>query len=175
MKSDVDAMKLFVDTMVGTPKFSYAANKNAPRPKTEFANIKLIDDYAVGLPVKRIVKETDESTDYIVRSASRLRFRIGVNETDGKASISIMHGWTSEKMKELMFSTGYGYIRCNPINIEDRKLEKDWEPSQGFSVELYVERVYLETIDNITSMTINGEFITDALDTILIEIQINNN
>jgi len=174
MDVDIHAMQAFVDTMVGIPKFSFPAKKNAPRGATEKATIQLLEEYPVGLPVKRIIEETDDWTKYIVRSASRLRLRISIIETEGLASTKIMHGWTSEAMKALMFSTGYGFIRCNPISIEDAKLEKDWEPRQGLSVELYVERQYIETIDNITSMLINGEFITDALDTLLVQIQINN-
>ena len=173
MKQDIYAMQAFVDSMVGIEKFSYPAKKNAKRPTGEFANIQLLEEYAVGLPVHTITNETEDFTEYVVKSASRLRFRISVVETDGIASTKIMHGWTSPAMKALMFNAEYGYIKCNPISIEDGKLEKDWEPRQGFSVELYVTRTYSETIDNITSMVIGGEFITDALDTILIQIEIN--
>lgn len=174
MKADIQAMQAFVDTMVGIPKFTFPAKKNAPRGVTEFAHVQLLEEYAVGLPHKKILEETNDWTKYLVRSASRLRFRLSIIETEGLASTKVMHGWTSEAMKALMFSTGYGFIRCNPISIEDAKLEKDWEPRQGLSVELYAERQYLETIDNITSMLINGEFITSALDTLLVQIQINN-
>ena len=174
MKQDIYAMQAFIDTMVGVPKFSYPAKKNAPRPIDEFANVQLIEDYAVGLPVHSIVNETVDFTDYKVQSASRLRFRIGIVETDGIASTKIMHGWTSEVMKALMMSSGYGFIKCNPVSIEDRKLEKDWEPGQGLSVELYVTRTYLETIDNITSMIISGEFYEGAVDALLVNIEINN-
>ena len=173
MKEDIYAMQAYIDTMVGIPKFSYPAKKNAPRPAKGFAHIQLLEEYAVGLPVKRIIEETDDWTKYLVKSASRLRFRISIVDTDGIASTKVIHGWTSEAMKALMYSTGYGFIRCNPIGIEDAKLEKDWEPRQGFSIELYVERVQEETIDNITSMLINGEFITESLDKVLIQIQIN--
>ena len=174
MDADIYAMQAFVDTMVGTPKFSYPAKRNNPRPNDEFAEVQLLEEYAVGLPVKRIIEETPEWTRYVVRSASRLRFRIGIVETNGIASTKIMHGWTSEAMLALMFSTGYGFIRCNPIGIEDAKLEKDWERRQGLSVETYVERVYVETIDNITAMQINGSFITEGLDELLVQIEINN-
>ena len=85
-----------------------------------------------------------------------------------------MHGWTSEAMKELMKSTGYGFISCHPISNEDAKLEKEWEARNGFSIELYVTRVFEEVVSNITSLAISGEFITESLDTILLQYNINN-
>ena len=174
MQADIQAMQLFVDTMVGVPKFSYPAKRNAPRPSEEFCHVQLLQEYAVGLPVKRLIEETDDFSKYKVVAASRLRFRLAIVETEGTKSTLIMHGWTSEAMKELMFNTGYGYIKCNPISIEDAKLEQFWESRQGLSVEVYVERVYEETIDNILSMTITGEFITENLDVLLTTIEINN-
>lgn len=173
MIADIRAMQAMVDNMVGIEKFSYPAKKNAPRPSVEFADIQLLEEYAIGLPVRRVITETEESTQYIVKAASRLRFRISIVETDGIASTRIMHGWTSEAMKGLMFNLEYGFIGCRPIGIEDRKLEKDWESSQGFAVDMYVTRTYIETIDNITSMIIKGEYISEGLDKILVQIEIN--
>jgi len=170
---DIQAMQAFVDTMVGIPKFSYPAKKDAPRPSDHFAHIQLLTETAVGLPYKKSIFESEDLTKYIIKSSSKLRYRIGIVETDGSASTSIMHGWTSEAMKSLMFNSGYGYIRCEPISIEDAKLEQFWETRQGLSVELYVERVYLETVDNIRNLVINGEYITSKFDSILMKIIIN--
>ena len=173
MLKDVQAMQLFVDTMVGKPKFSYPAKKDAPRPADEFCHIQLLEEYAVGLPVKTKVSEDDTSTTYKVRAMSRLRFRLGIVETNGIASTRVMHGWTSEAMKALMIQTGYGYCKCEPISIEDAKLEQFWESRQGFSVEVYVERVYTETIDFIETLIVTGEYVFDELDKILMRIEVN--
>lgn len=163
MDVDVKALQLMVDSMVGIQRFSYPARQNdAPRPKGEFAHIRLLEEYQIGIPIRRIAAQTDETTTYRTVSAARLRFRIGVVETTGIPASKIMHGWTSEAMKALMISTGYGFVRCTPLSNEDTKLEKEWEFRQGFSVELYVTRVYDEVVDNITSMTITGEFYSDT-------------
>lgn len=175
MEADIIATQAFIDTMVGIPKFSYPANQNGPRPSGEFATVKLIEEYQVGLPVHTILNETAEFTDYKVQHLARLRLRIGLKETNGIASSKIHNGWTREDIKSLMMQTGYGFIGCEPIGIEDAKLEKVWEPRQGFSLELYVTRTYLYTIDNITSMEINGEFYTYDVDALLVHIEINNN
>jgi len=175
MKVDVQATQAFVDTIVGIPKFSYPANQNGPRPNTEFATVKLLEEYQVGLPVHFIVNATTDYTDYRVEHMAKLRMRIGIKETDGIASAKIHNGWTREDIKALMFSSGYGFIGCEPISLEDAKLEKVWEPRQGFALELYVTRTYLYTIDNITSMEISGEFYPKGADDFLpLDIQINN-
>lgn len=176
MDNDIYAGQAFVDTIVGIPKFTYPAKKNAPRIKTEHATIQLLEDYPVGLPTKVKVKSlsNDDVTVYYTVAMSKLRFRINIIETDGIVSTKIMHGWTSEEMKALMFSSGYGFVKCNPISIEDAKLEKDWERRQGLSLELYAERIMERvTIDNITSEEINGAFYKDGLETILMNIEIN--
>jgi len=175
MRADVKALQLFIDTMVGIPQFSYPARQNdAPKPADEFAHIRLLEEYQIGIPNQRIKSQTDDTTTYRTFSPARLRFRVGVVDTDGLPSTQIMHGWTSESMKQLMFSTGYGFISCHPLSNEDTLLEKEWEPRLGFSIELYVTRIFEETVDNITTMVVAGEFITESLDTILLEYNINN-
>lgn len=174
MLQDIQATQAFVDTMVGIPQFSYPANQNGPRPDTEFAAIKLLEEYQVGLPVHTILNETTDFTDYKVQHLARLRLRVGIKDTNGVASAKIHNGWTREDVKSLMITSGYGFIGCKPVSLEDAQLEKVWEPRQGFSLELYVTRTYLYTIDNITSLEINGEFYGDGVDKILVNILINN-
>lgn len=175
MRIDVKAVQLFVDQMVGIPKFTYPARQNdAPKPADLFAHIRLLEEYQIGIPNQRIKAQTDDTTTYITFSPARLRFRIGVVDTDGVPSTKIMHGWTSEAMKVLMISTGYGFISCHPLSNEDAKLEKEWEIRNGFSVELYVTRVFEEVVDNITALQVSGVYITENLDEILLQYDINN-
>ena len=175
MIEDVQAMQAMVDTMVGTEKFSYPARQNnAPKPADEFAHIRLLEEYQIGIPARMITAQDEDTTTYRTISPARLRYRIGVVDTDGVASSRIMHGWTSESMKALMIATGYGFVRCTPLSNEDTKLEKEWEYRQGFSCEMYVTRVYDEVVDNIKSMTIEGAYSFDGLDLWLTTININN-
>jgi len=175
MRQDIKALQLFVDTMVGTPKFSYPARQNnAPKPTDEFAHIRLLEEYQESIPNQQIKEQTDDTTTFITRSLARLRFRVGVVDTSGLSAVKIMHGWTSEAMKALMISTGYGFINCHPLSNEDALLEKEWEIRDGFSIEIYVTRVLEETVDNITSLVINGSYITEGLDTILLQYDIND-
>jgi len=174
MIQDIQALQVMVDTMVGTPRFSYPARQNnAPKPAGEFAHIRLLEEYPVSIPTQRILTQTDDETTFRTISAAQLRYRVGVVDTDGLPASRIMHGWTSEAMKALMISLGYGFIRCTPLSNEDASLEKEWEYRQGFSVLMYVTRVYDETVNNIRSMEISGEFITDGLDSILLSYDIN--
>ena len=173
MNNDVKVMQLFVDTMVGIERFSYPAKKNAPRPSGEtFAHIQMIEEYQEGIPAQRIIHQDAETTTMRVESLSLLRYRIGIVDTDGIASQKIANGWTSEKIKALMYSTGYAFVLAMPIGIEDAKLETDWEARQGVSVEMYVTRSYEQTVDNITSLEVTGEFIT-PLETFLLNINVN--
>ena len=175
MRADVKAIQMFVDQMVGIPKFSYPARQNdSPKPADVFAHIRLLEEYQVGIPNTKIKEQTTDTTTYLTYSPARLRFRIGVVDTDGVPSVKIMHGWTSEAVKALMISSGYGFISCHPISNEDAKLEKEWEHRNGFSVEVYVTRVFEEVVDNITSLAITGEYVFEELESILLNFEINN-
>lgn len=171
---DVRVLQLMVDTMVGIPRFTYPARqREAEKPADEFAHVRVIEEYQVGIPTQTILSQTDDETIFRTISAVRIRCRIGVVDTTGIPSSKIMHGWTSEAMKQIMIDTGYGFVRCTPLSSEDAKLEKEWEYRKGFSVEFYTTRVYDETVNNITAVTINGAFY-DFIDTYLSTIEINN-
>ena len=174
-RKDVKVIQSYVDLMVGIPKFSYPARQNdAPKPKDEFAHIRLLEEYPVGIPNQVIHAQDDLTTTFRTYSPSRLRFRIGVVDTDGLASSKVMHGWTSEAMKNAMKASGYGFIKCDPLSNESAKLEKEWEMRQGFSVEVYATRIFDEVVDNITSLKISGETIFPQVDDYLTNLNINN-
>jgi len=178
MRQDIQAMQIMVDSMVNVPKFSYPAKKNAPRPKTEFASIQLIEQYVVGLPHRRFIEDIlDEFGNvaqhvYEYNSAARLRFRITVVNGLGVASTQIANGWTTETIKDLMKSTGYGYIKCNPISQEDAQLEKNWEDREGFSVELYVTRTHRETLGRLGQVISITGLIYEGVDEALINVDV---
>lgn len=174
MRQDVAVVQTMIDTMVGTPLFSYPARENnAPKPSGEFAHVRLLEEYQVSIPSQSIKSQTDEETVFVTISAARLRFRVGVVDTDGLPSTRIMHGWTSEAMKALMISSGYGFIRCTPLSNEDALLEKEWEYRQGFSLELYVTRIYEEVVNNIRVLEVNGKYVSPGLDEYLMSFDIN--
>ena len=178
-RADVKVVQTMVDTMVGIEKFSYPARQNSQgldnkKPEGEFAHIRIIEEYPVGIPAPRIKAQDNLTTTYEIQAAVKIRARIGVVETSGLPSSKIMNGWTSEAMKALMISSGYGFILCTPLSSEDAKLEKEWEYRKGFSVDFYTTRVFEEVVDNITSMTISGKFVSDTLDEFLSDIEINN-
>ena len=173
--ADTQVMQAMVDTMVGIPRFSYPARQNnAPKPNGEFAHIRVLEEYQVGIPKQIIKEQTDLETTLQIISPVKLRYRIGVVDTSGLPSSKIQHGWTSEAMKALMISSGYGFIRCTPISNEDAKLEKEWEYRKGFSVEMYTTRIFEEVVNNITSLQISGTFVSDTQESTLLAIDINN-
>lgn len=173
--ADTQVMQAMVDTMVGIPRFSYPARQNnAPKPNGEFAHIRVLEEYQVGIPKQIIKEQTDLETTFRIISPVKLRYRIGVVDTSGLPSSKIQHGWTSEAMKALMISSGYGFIRCTPISNEDAKLEKEWEYRKGFSVEMYTTRIFEEVVNNITSLQISGTFVSDTQESTLLAIDINN-
>tara|TARA_R110000803_G_scaffold75920_2_gene140282 strand:+ start:720 stop:1259 length:540 start_codon:yes stop_codon:yes gene_type:complete len=173
--ADTQVMQAMVDTMVGIPRFSYPARQNnAPKPNGEFAHIRVLEEYQVGIPKQIIKEQTDLETTFQIISPVKLRYRIGVVDTSGLPSSKIQHGWTSEAMKALMISSGYGFIRCTPISNEDAKLEKEWEYRKGFSVEMYTTRIFEEVVNNITSLQISGTFVSDTQESTLLTFDINN-
>ena len=174
-QTDVLVLQRMVDLMVGIPKFSYPARqRDAKKPADEFAHIRLLEEYQIGIPTQSMISQTDETTTYRSRGLVKLRFRIGVVDATGIPSSKIMNGWTSESMKAEMIRTGYGFIKCEPLSNEDAKLSKEWEYRKGFSVDMYATRVYEETVDNITSMIISGKFIDEQLQEYLMTHEINN-
>jgi hypothetical protein len=174
MRSDIKVMQLFLDSMVGIEKFSYPARQEgSKRPDGEFAHIRLIEEYQVGIPTAVVHVQDDDTTTYRTISPVKLRYRIGVVDTSGLAASKIMHGWTSIAMKQLMIRTGVGFVSCKPLSSEDALLEQEWELRQGFSVEVYSTRVYDEVVDNIKTMEISSEFIQDNLDSYLLNFELN--
>jgi len=173
-------MQVMIDTMVGIPKFSYPAKKNAPRPDKEFCSIQLIEQYPQGIPISQ--KEEDLLDPItgdivgVVRSmvvATKLRFRILMTDTTGLPAIRIQAGWSSEVMKDLMIRLGYGFCSIKPISLEDALLEKDWEPRQGFSIEMYTNRYYKEEVFNIDYVDpITGNYYKGDID-VPMEIHVN--
>ena len=171
---DVKVLQRMVDLMVGIPRFSYPARqRSAKKPDGEFAHIRIIEEYQEGIPTQTVFAQDNDTTTYRTYSLVRIRVRIGVVDTTGIPSMKIMGGWTSESMKALMIETGYGFIKIDPLSSEDAKLEKEWEYRKGFSVELYVTRVFEEIVNNITRVTITGKFVMDTLE--VIDLNISNN
>ena len=167
---DVQVMQAMIDEMVGIPQFSYPARQRlAKRPKEEFAHIRVLTEYQIGIPSRVLTSETALAQTYKTVSATRLRYRVGVIETTGIPSTKIMHGWTSENMKNLMISSGYGFKSCYPLVGEDALLEKEWEYRKGFSIEMYTTRTYEEVLDIMTGVQISARFVegdnTEYLDT----------
>ena len=172
---DVLVIQVMVDTMVGIPKFSYAARQHdAPKPDGEFAHIRLLEEYQESIPTQVVLSQDDVNTTYRTSGLVRLRFRIGVVDATGIPSSKIMNGWTSEAMKALMIEHGYGFIKCTPLSSEDSLLEKEWEYRKGFSVEFYTTRVYEETVDNIGRVVVAGTFDEPNIDTAILNIDTNN-
>ncbi len=173
-RADVAVLQKMVDAMVGIPKFSYPSRqREAPKPEGEFAHIRILEEYQEGIPAQRVFKQDDETTTYRTYSLVRLRARIGVVDTSGIPSSKVMNNWSTEAMKALMISTGYGFIRCLPLSNEDSKLEKEWEYRKGFAVELYTTRVFEEVVSNMGSVLISGRFVTPSADEIILNMEIN--
>ena len=171
---DVLVMQGMIDTIVGIPKFSYPARqRDAKKPAIEFAHIRLIEEYQIGIPAQSVYSQTNETTTFRTRGAVKLRYRVGVVDTSGIPSSKIMNGWTSEAIKAAMIASGYGFVKIDPLSSEDAKLEKEWEYRKGFSIHMYTTRVYEETVNNITSMTVGGKFIDDQQNEYLNTLQIN--
>jgi len=178
-RADVKVMQSMIDSMVGIPGFSYPARQNSsgfsqPKPDSEFAHIRVIEEYQLGIPNQTILSQTDEETTFRIISPVRIRFRIGVVETTGLPSSKIQHGWTSEAMKALMISSGYGFEICLPLSSEDAKLEKEWEYRKGFTVIMNTTRVFEETVNNILNIQVSGEFNDDVQIAHLLSIEIND-
>lgn len=173
-RADVMVIQRMIDTMVGIPKFSYPARqREAVKPEGEFAHVRVLEEYQVGIPAQRVHAQDDLTTTYRTYSAVKLRARIGVVDTTGIPSMKVMNNWTTEEMKALMIKTGYGFVRCDPLSSEDGKLEKEWEYRKGFSIELYTTRVFEEVVDNITRLEISGKFISDTADELEMNIVVN--
>jgi len=174
-REDVQVMQAMIDAMVGIPKFSYPARqREAKKPANEFAHIRVLEEYQVGIPHRKAISSTNDTITYQTNSPARLRYRVGVVEDSGIPSSKIMHSWNSEAMKTIMTSTGYGFISCHPLSSEDSLLEKEWEYRKGFSIEMYVTRTFEEVVDRIKELVISAGFVSGSSEYIS-TIEINDN
>lgn len=181
--NDVKVMQIFVDALVGIPKFSYPGKRNVPRPKGEFCSVHLIEQYPIGLPITKklndyyheddLNKETVIGSDYEELAAVKLRYRLVLYRSDGEAAIKISNGWFREEITQLMISTGYGFSKCRTISLEDALLEKSWEKRVGFSVELYTTRRIVKRTGNIDRVTPITGLYEEGLNSTLLKIEIN--
>ena len=172
-EADVNVITQMIDLMVGVPKFSYPARqRGAPKPAEEFAHVRVLEEYQEGIPAEYTYAQDELTTTLRTYSLVKLRVRVGVVDTTGIPSSKIMNNWTTEDMKALMISSGYGFIRITPISSEDGKLENEWEYRKGFSLELYTTRVFEEVINNINSVSISGRFVTNWLQEITLNINV---
>jgi hypothetical protein len=172
MQGDIRAVQAFIDTMVGIPRFSYPAKRNAPRPRGPFCSVQLLEEYQESIPAQHLRSQTTTNSVYWTKSLAKLRLRILMVDTQGVQSIQVMHGWTKDVIKEMMISSGYGFIKIEPISLEDALLEKEWEDRQGFSLELYVTRTLEEEVDNLTGLTISGKYYEVGIGTYDVNIDI---
>ena len=173
MRHDVRVMQAMVDSMVNKPKFSYPSRQNsAPKPQDSFCHITLIGEYQVGIPENSIFEQTVDTTTYLTRSAVRLNFRVVFVNAQEEASMAMM-GWTSEGLKQMMVGSGYGFVKCSAITNEDVLQEREWLPQMGMTVELYTERSYKQTVDNIKQLIIGGSVYADEVENYLGKFIIN--
>ncbi len=168
-RADIKFMQRLVDSMVGIPKFSYPAKRNAPRPKENFCTIALIEQHVIGLPVSSVLPIYKPNTTEVIghrtifETAATLRFRIGVYGSDGLPEVKIVSSWTTEESKRIQNEEGYGYIMSHHISLEDELLEKDWNPRVGFSVNISTTRVVYEDITLIQyAGPIQGQILQDC-------------
>ena len=169
MIKDIRYMQELIDSMVGIPKFSYPARRNAPRPKSNFCTIALIEQHVIGCPVSTLLEIKDPATLDVIghrtiyQTAATLRFRVAVYGSDGIPEVKIVSSWTTEASKAIGFKHGYGYLESHHISLEDELLEKDWNARAGFSVGISTTRTLTEDVMLIEAVgPINGCFVEDG-------------
>ena len=176
MKHDMKVALRLCDLMVGTPKFSYPARQNwNDRPKDPFLTVRFLEEYLVGTPSERFLSEdlTAKTITYRQHGPALLRFRISlIHDRWEEIAPKLMHGWGNQAAREFQLATGYGVKTVTTVSNEDSKLENEWVGGQGFSLELYTDRMWDNTYDTIEHLLVDSRRVLGARE-YLSQIQVN--
>ena len=155
MISDVLAIQKIVDEAVGVERFAYPAQKNATRPKGDYAVVTKGDEVAPGF----------DKTDYYINSTGEVIMRVvGLRVVDFEIMFSrddeellrFDQGLYSPRLLSVFSKYNFVVMKKQRITNETKTLETNWEVRAGVKLVCNVLRKYEESLGVIETAPING-------------------
>lgn len=150
-------MQKMVDLAVGIPRFTYQMNRNAPRPKGDYAAIKLVSTKKVGYDKVEYL-DTPLGVMYKSTGVRILEFRILFSRDDIEAD-NFNNSFHRPDLKEFMWQNGYALMANYPLENRDKKFESDWEFRTGNTLIVSTVREHTHIYESIEAVEVDGEFI----------------
>lgn len=146
MINDVKAIQKIVDKAVGVERFSYPAQKNADRPKGDYAVVTKGEERALGFDeIKYFYKEDTKEVIMQVVGLRVVDFEIMFSRDDTEL-IRFDQGLYSPTLAPVFKEFGFVVMNKQRITNETKTLETNWEVRAGVRLVCNVLRKYEESL-----------------------------
>ena len=151
METDTILVQKLIDLAVGKEKYTYPMQRNAPRPKNDYAAVKFI---GMQRPGTDETKQVINGLDLIERTVGFrvLKYFILFSHDDELAE-SLQDSLYSDEVQAFMLKNKLAIMKLEKLDNETLALETEWEVRTGYM--LIFNRV--RTIDRVRTTIRNVE------------------
>ena len=154
INNDVIFMQHLVDTAMGVPRYSYPMNRNAPKPKEkEFAAVLLVEENAIGQPTDRIVLRDNVYYQQMF-TPTYLKFKI-LFTNGAQAPSKLISSFRRQEMMDMFKQNRMSILDFKKAVNDDVSLETNWEIRDYVMVECFMNKMFEEVIQVITTTEVN--------------------
>lgn len=150
-----------VNLLLNSPEYTIKSKqKDAPRPASDYADVDLVSDTAVGWEqFKYEDRDTDNKLDGTSKVIHRIIMSIGFYRTNAIDNARKVHqGFTRESIQSLFRQAGIGLIKRSEVREISEPLENGWEERAQFDIFLSAVGTDVDLIESIGSIDIASEF-----------------
>lgn len=166
---DVLPMMKLVDLALQIPKYTYEMQINMPKPKGQFAAVKVLDEVNPSRDKNEVI-QIDEG--YINRTTGVRLLKYLVVFTEGQpASSKFISAFMRPDIQDLMRKSGLCVLRHKRVENKNLTLETNWEVRESVVVECLVNRTFDSEIEVIEVVKATGEH-SEGNTTIDFEIEV---
>ena len=130
METDTILVQKLIDLAVGQEKYTYPMQKNAPRPKNDYAAVKFIGMHRPGTDE---TKQIINGPDIIERTIGFrvLKYFILFSHDDELAE-TLQDSLYSDEVQEFMFKNKLAIMKLEKLDNDTLALETEWEVRTGY-------------------------------------------
>lgn len=130
METDTVLVQKLIDLAVGKEKYTYPMQKNAPRPKSDYAAVKFV---AMQRPGTDETKQIVDGLDIIERTIGLrvLKYFILFSHDDELAE-SLQDSLYTDEVQQFMVNNKLAIMKLEKLDNETLALETEWEVRTGY-------------------------------------------
>lgn len=155
--SEMQAMKKIVDVCVGIENFTYAMQKNAPRPVGEYAAIKCTSSLNPGFDESRMEVRAGKNC-YVTRGVRVLTFQI-IFSRDGSDFIKFDNSFFRPDVQQVLKKFKFAAMGKTTLDLASLTLETNWEARHAVKMQFNVLREDVMELGTMSDARIDGKFI----------------